>query len=471
MLRLAALEEAEVRAVHGATLRILAETGVVLEHHEGRRMLCDSGAHVDGERVLLPPELVERCLGLCPHQVMLRGRSGSAKCLGDGSLNWHNLGGARDVYEPRLGKCRPALTQDVRNATRLLDALEGATSITPFFTPQDVPGEVMSLAMYRYALPHTVKPLQGPGVQNAVEVTYALRMAEVIGLPAEILTLSVSPVSPLIFPDHAVEAILAIAQASVPFGPLPCPTAGTTAPMSLAGALAQQNAEVLASIVLAQLAHPGLPVIYCGRLAMMEPRTGLSVWGGVELGLASAGTVQMAHYYGLPVNVYGFSTNAHTLDIQNGFERALNAIIPALAGADELSGIGEMQAGVAGSYAQMVCDSEIAAGVRRLRQGIAVDEVALAVEVVAAAMAGSRNFLAQKHTRQVLRAGEILITQLAERRSWETWERDGQQGMAERAQAKAERLLAEHQVPPLDDAQERELDAILTMAQSELAVN
>jgi len=60
------------------------------------------------------------------------------------------------------------------------------------------------------------------------------------------------------------------------------------------------------------LVRPGLPVVYCGRLATMEPRTGVSVWGGVELGLASAATVQIGHRYGLPVNVYGLSTNAHT---------------------------------------------------------------------------------------------------------------------------------------------------------------
>jgi trimethylamine--corrinoid protein Co-methyltransferase len=138
--------------------------------------------------------------------------------------------------------------------------------------------------------------------------------------------------------------------------------------MFIAGALAQQNAEVLAALVLAQLVRPGLPMIYCGRLAMMEPRTGLSVWGGAELGLASAATVQLGHRYGLPVNVYGFSTNAHSHDVQDGFERGLNAILPALAGADELSGIGEMEAGVMGSYAQMVIDNELAGSVLRLRR-------------------------------------------------------------------------------------------------------
>jgi trimethylamine--corrinoid protein Co-methyltransferase len=478
MMHLSVVSTEEVEAIHQASLRILSETGVVLSaphsaagvtpRSEGCQILLDAGATEHAGRVCLPPDLVERALAGCPRRVSLHGRGGAVKTLGDGSLHWHNLGGARDIYDHHTGRRRPALTQEVRDATRLLDALEGATTITPFFTPTDVPGPLMSLAMYRHALPNTVKPLQGPGVQTAAEVDYALRLAEVIGPPGEFLSLSVSPVSPLIFPEDAVEAILAIARAGVPFAPLPCPTAGTTAPFSIAGALAQQNAELLTCIVLSQLAHPGLPIVYCGRLAMMEPRTGFSVWGGVELGLASAGTVQIGHRYGLPVNVYGLSTNSHTLDIQNGYERALNAVIPALAGADELSGIGEMEAGVMGSYAQMVCDSEITLSVRRLRGGFAVNEDALAVEVIAAAMQESGNFLTQQHTVRYLRAGEVLLTRLAERGPWESWENEGRQGMAERAQAKAERILAEHQVEPLSEAQERELDQIMQSAQRAL---
>ncbi len=250
----------------------------------------------------------------------------------------------------------------------------------------------MSLAMYRHALGYTVKPLQGPGLQTAAEVEFLIRMAEVVGPAQEVLSLGISPVSPLTFPEDAVGAILEVARAGVVLTPLPCPTAGTTAPLSIAGALAQQNAEVLATIVLAQVARPGLPIVYCGRLAMMEPRSGISVWGGVELGLASAGTVAIGHRYGLPVNVYGFSTNSHVPDLQNGFERSLNATIPALAGADELSGIGEMEAGVMGSHAQMVIDSEIAASVRRLKRGFEVDEDTLAVDVIAAAMEGVAQF-------------------------------------------------------------------------------
>ncbi len=460
--------EEEVESIHQATLRVLNEVGIVLSHPGITEQLLEAGATTKGDRLLLPPELVEKAIASCGKKVTTKGRNGEEIVLGDGRLHWHNLGGAREVFDPVSGRPHPATLEDLRQSTRLLDALDQATTITPFFTPQDVPGELMSLAMYRHALPHTTKPLQGPGVQVPEEVKYIVLMAEIIGPVEEVLTMSVSPVSPLSFPSKLVESMVEIAQNGIPFGPLPCPTAGTTAPFSLAGSLTQQNAEVLACIVIVQLINPGLPVIYCGRLAMMEPRTGSSIWGGVELGIASSATVQIGHRYGLPVNVYGFATNAHTLDIQSGYERTLNAILPALAGADELSGIGEMEAGVMGSFAQMVCDNEIAANVQRVLRGFAVDEDSLAVEVINKAMSGSRNFLAEQHSIRYLRGGEILTSELGERRTFAEWDRAGRKGLAEKAQAEAERILTEHEVESLADEQEVELEKIMQMATKEL---
>jgi len=468
MIRMTVLTDEEVEAIHQATLHILSEVGIVLTQPEARDVLTSARATARDDRVLLPPDLIERVLAHCPCQVTIRGRDGQTAVLGDGTLHWHNLGGARDIYDPHTGQRRPATIQNVRDSARLLDVLDSATTITPFFTPQDVPGPLMSLAMYRHTLPHTTKPVHGPGVQTAAEVRYIAQMATVVGPPAEVLTLGTSPVSPLTFPNDVAEAVMETARLGVPLGPLPCPIAGATSPLSLAGALAQQNAEVLASVVLAQLTRPGLPIVYCGRLAMMEPRTGISVWGGVEIGLASAATVQIGHRYNLPVNVYGLATNAHVADLQNGYERALNAAIPALAGADELSGIGEMEAGVSSSYAQMVCDNEIAASVRRLQRGLSVNEDALAMEVIAVVMDGPRNFLGQRHTVRYLQAGEVLLPRLADRRTWEEWDRAGRDGIIERAQAEAERLLAEHVIPPLTEEQERELEEVMREAEREL---
>jgi trimethylamine--corrinoid protein Co-methyltransferase len=200
---------------------------------------------------------------------------------------------------------------------------------------------------------------------------------------------------------------------------------------------------------------------------MLEPRTGL-LWAGVELGLASAATVQLGHYYGFPVNVYGFSTNAHTLDAQNAFERGLNATIPALAGADELSGIGEMEAGVMGSFAQMVLDNELAGSVKRLRTGLSADAEHLAVGIIGNVMNGTRNFLGQKHTMKHLKAGEVALTKLAERNSWDTWEgKMERKQMADHATDEAERILREHVVQPLEPQQEKELDRIMAAAEKE----
>jgi trimethylamine--corrinoid protein Co-methyltransferase len=458
----------EVESIHLATLRVLSEVGIVLTHGKARALLIGAGATGEGDRLFLPPDLVHQRLEGCPAQVTIRGRGCPPVVIGDGTLNWHNVGGAREVHDTRSDERRPATVQDVRDSTRLLDALDSISTITPLFTPQDVPGPLMTLSMYRHTVSNTTKPVQGPAVHSAHEVRRITRMAEVLGRPPEVLTLGISPVSPLLFPDEVAEAIMETADLGIPLGPLPCPIAGATSPMSLAGSLVQQNAEILATAVLAQLVRPGLPIIYCGRLSVMEPRTGMSVSGGVEMGLASAATVQIGHHYGLPVNVYGLSTNAHVVDVQNGYERALGAVVPALAGADELSGVGEMSAGVASSYAQMVVDNEIAAGVRRLRRGLPVDQESLAVEVVRAAMDGPRHYLGQPHTARYLRAGEVFLPRLAERRDWDEWNRAGRDDIVRRAEAEAQMLLEQHGPIPLAEEEECELDEIMATARREL---
>jgi trimethylamine--corrinoid protein Co-methyltransferase len=321
--------------------------------------------------------------------------------------------------------------------------------------------------MYRHTLSHTTKPVQGPGIQFPHEVKYAVEMANVVGTPAHELTLSVSPVSPLTMHNVAAAAIIEMSKAGIIQSNLPAPTGGATSPMTMTGSIVQQSAETLAPLVLAQLVNPGCSVIYCGRLGMLEPRTGL-IWGGVELGLSSAGTVQLGHYYGFSVNVYGFSTNAHTLDAQNAFERGLNAAIPALAGADELSGIGEMEAGVMGSHAQMVLDNELAGSVNRLRTGLSANVEHLALEIIENVMDGTRNYLGQKHTLKHIRAGELNLTKLADRNSWDTWEEKFERKqMADYAMDEAERILREHEVPALEPEQEKELDKILEAAKNE----
>jgi trimethylamine--corrinoid protein Co-methyltransferase len=322
--------------------------------------------------------------------------------------------------------------------------------------------------MFDQTVRHTLKPINGPGVQTRAEVRRLAEMMRVVLGDTPSVSLSVSPISPLTFPPGIVQAMAEVARQGLPFGALPCPSLGATAPMSLAGGLAQQNAEVLASIVLVQLLAPGLPVIYFGRLAVLNMHSGAPMWGNPEIGLAAAATVQIGHHYGLPVNVYGLAGNGYAVDIQDGYERALNALVPALAGADELSGVGEMAGGIFSSDVQMVIDNEIIGMVQRIRRGMAVDEDTLAVEVIAEVMDSTRNFLAEPHTVKYLRAGEVWQGRLGiHATGWEAWRDAGKPTVVERAQREAERILAAHQVPPLPEDQARALDEIMQAARDE----
>jgi trimethylamine--corrinoid protein Co-methyltransferase len=467
MDRLKFLSDEDIKAMHEATLQIMHEVGFIWNHKESREILMEAGCTLKNDRLCFPPELVLSSIAKADKRPVIRGRNGNANELGGGNLYFHNLGGARDIFDARTGTHRTASNQDAIDAIRVLDALPNCHTVTPFFTPPDIANEMMSLHMYRHTLSHTTKPVQGPGIQFGHEVKYAVEIAKVVGTPANELTLSLSPVSPLTMHDVAAAAIIEMAKAGVINSNLPAPTGGATSPMTMTGSIVQQSAETLAPLVLAQLINPGCGVIYCGRLGMLEPRTGL-IWGGVELGLSSAATVQLGHYYGFAVNVYGFSTNAHTLDAQNAFERGLNAAIPALAGADELSGIGEMEAGVMGSHAQMVLDNELAASVLRLRTGLSADTEHLAIEIIGNVMNGTRNYLGQKHTLKHIRAGEMALTKLAERNSWDTWEEKFERKqMADHAMDEADRILREHAVPPLEPHQEKELDRIFAAAEKE----
>lgn len=465
-MQLTFLNQSDLQAIHQATLDILSEIGIKIGASQAKDLLLAHGGNEFNGRVRLPDGLVEKALSYCPSQVHLRGRNGEV-FLGDGQMHVHNLGGARDVLDPKMNQLRRAKSDDVADSARLLDALDNVTTTTPMYTPQDIPAHAMGLAMFILTIANTGKPINGPGVQNAREVEQIAQAIEVVLGERQAVSLAVSPISPLTFPADIADAILAISRNGIPFGPLPCPSLGSTAPLSLAGALAQQNAENLAAITLAQLANPGLPVVYCGRIAPSNLHTLSPAWGNPETGIISAATVQVGHYYRLPVNVYGLSCSSYSLDIQNGYERMLNALLPALAGVDELSGIGEMAGGVCSCPSQMVIDNEIVDMLRRVQRGFEVNPDSLGVDLIGRVMDGARNYLAEKHTVKYLREGEVWRSQLAVQPvSWDEWRARGET-LAQRAQDRADSILEEHSVEPISPDQARALDELLQVVMEE----
>jgi trimethylamine--corrinoid protein Co-methyltransferase len=230
----------------------------------------------------------------------------------------------------------------------------------------------------------------------------------------------------------------------------------------LAGTLVQQNAEMLAGLIMVQLLHPGNPVQYSPRCIPLDMSTGQAC-AGIEAAMMSVGCVQLAKYYGLFSDVYGLDTDSKVLDEQAAIERAMCGLLPALSGANALSGAGCIESGITVSYEQLVIDDEIFGMIFRAVRGIDFNEEKLATEVIIKVAQESSNFLQQRHTLQHFQS-EYLMPKLLNRAARSRWERMGSKTMVEVARERAKKILAEHQPPPLDEDSKKKLQDILKNA-------
>ncbi len=471
-LQLDILSEESLTRIEETAYRLLAEVGISLQHPAAQEMLHGHGCYVKNERVLIPRQVVEWALAnVTPYTEFLTMQGNPAFSLGNGQIRFHNGGGPPFVHDLNSGERRPARLQDVVEMTRLLDALPNVDVVMPLFGPEDVPPELLAIVSTEATLRHSRKPVMCAAVDKPEQVPFMIELAAACcgGLEQfrrrPTMSIAVSPVSPLIFTADVTAAIIAIAESGAGFHSLPAPSLGATGPITLAGALAQQHAEVLASFVIAAAARAGAPVVYCARINPIDLRTAMSSWGGPEVGLAGACAGQLAHRLGLPADAYGFCTSASRLDPQFAYERLTNAFMPALAGVDIMSGVGTLDSGLAGGLEVAVIDDEMIGLLKHVVGGVAVDEESLALEVMRQVIPGDGVFLAEEHTVTQMRRGALWLPRLSERESGST---GGGEGVVARAGARAREILATHQVEPLPEAVSQHLTQIIERARREL---
>jgi trimethylamine--corrinoid protein Co-methyltransferase len=319
---------------------------------------------------------------------------------------------------------------------------------------------------------HTRKPFSAAAVDRPQDVPYVVEMAAACcgGMDAyrarPTMYISVSPVSPMTFTHDVAATIIAVAESGTPFNTLPAPSLGATGPVTLAGALAQQHAEVLASFVIAAAARPGAPVTYCSRINPIDLRTAVSAWGGPEIGIAAVCATQLAHRLGWPCDSYGLCTSAGQLDPQFAFERLANTFAPALAGIDVLSGVGSTDSVMTGALEIAVIDDEIISMLKHMLAGCEVNDETLAFDVMKTVIPRDGVFLGEMHTVRQVRKGAIWIPSVSDRAANPA---DGRgAGIVARARARAKEILQTHQVEPLPDDVVRQLDDIMQRARREL---
>jgi trimethylamine--corrinoid protein Co-methyltransferase len=215
----------------------------------------------------------------------------------------------------------------------------------------------------------------------------------------------------------------------------------------------------LAAVALARLVNPSIPVVYASWARGFDMRAATVSHGGPEFGLLRIATTQMAKRYRLPAGGGGMLADSKLVDVQLGMEKLATALLPALAGTDLILGMGLTASETAFSPEALVIDSEIARYVRRVVDGISIDEDDLGLAAFEEVGPGG-HFLGTTYTLDHYWR-EMWIPELLDRSPFKHDEDPRPGGLRRRARLAAEEALRCWTPPELPPEMEGRLDAII----------
>ncbi|UCG24669.1 MAG: trimethylamine methyltransferase family protein [Chloroflexota bacterium] len=461
------LSPEELAAIHDASMALLANVGVAFHSDQALGVFQKHGLKLDGRRVFFKESQVLDAVAAAPPRFVIRARNpDNDVVIGDDGIVFAPGYGAPFLMESGTGRRLPTL-DDYHTLMRLADALPNQDmSGHMLVLPNDVPDRTAHLHMNFAAMIHSDKPFIGSSEDDGA-VNQTMEMAELLfdespdSLRKRPVTMGVvNSLSPLSYGEEMIEALLAYGSWRQPIMIAALVMAGATGPITLAGVLAQQNAEILAGITLSQLANPGTPVIYGTTSAIMDMRSGELAIGSPELSMIAAASAQVARRYGLPCRCGGALTEANSPDAQAGLESMFGLLTAANSGADiVIHAAGILSSYLAFSFEKFVIDDEMCGMVRHYCQGLRVNQETLASEVIANVGPGG-NFLMEAHT--VRRCHDAFWQPLLNNRDGlEAWMLNGQPDTTTQASLRWQALLAEHVAPPMDAMIRRQLEAYM----------
>jgi len=471
--QLKVLSDDDIRRVHLGVLEVLNEVGVRVEYRPALEVFADHGCRVDFERriVKIPEQVLDKALVTAPSSFTLCGKTSEFNVEVD-IERVYTIGGSSALEVLDLdGVRRPATLRDLADLTRLQDALENLHIMHALVIPQDIPQPGFDRILFSTVMKHTTRNYYSQG-QGGQSIRDQVEMAALIQGSAEgvrrrpIFTIVVCLISPLVQTAERVEELMECARLGVPLYIEVDSQCGGTTPVTIAGTLVEECANVLCGITLAQLISPGHPCIFAIASGITDMVTGNYCGAAPEADLLHAATAQMAHFYGLPFQG-GTGIEAIVSDAQAGYERALQVLTNALAGTNFVHlSVGMMEQMLLAGYEQCVIDNEILGAAFRIVRGIEVSDETLALDVIKEVGPGG-TYLDHPHTAQHFRR-EFWFPKLTNREQYSRWQQAGGRDMRERAHAIVRGILATHDPRPLSPEQERELDRMAQAAQQQV---
>jgi trimethylamine--corrinoid protein Co-methyltransferase len=465
----------EVEAIHTASLTILSEIGMQVLGDRALDALRGAGAAVDSDTrtVTMDPAQVEQLVALAPSEFTLRARNPERDIVfGGANVVFCAVGGPAFVSDLDRGR-RPGNLADFRDYVRLIGALdvihqEGGGPLEP----TDLPVETRHLDQYRVFATELDKTWHclGTGrvmVDDALEVMCLIRGVsrdELLADPSLITIINTN--SPLRLDGPMSDGLMAMAEHGQPVVATPFTLAGAMSPVSLAGAIAQQNAEALFLVALAQIVRPGAPMIYGAFTSNVDMRTGSPAFGTPESVKAQFASGQMARRYRLPWRSSN-ATASPVVDAQAAYEAEMAVWGAVMGGVNLLyQGAGWLEGGLTASYEKLIIDAEILQMMAEVFQPLEVSEASLGLDAIAEAGPGG-HFFGTAHTLERYETA-FYSPLVSDWRNFETWEADGSHTATERANGLWKRLLAEAVPPPLDAAVVEALDAFIARRKREI---
>ncbi len=446
--------------VHGATLSLLADTGVEIRHEGARRLCAAAGAHVEGTRVRLPATLVEEALAGTPRSWELLPRGGDQGPLKLAIADTHYGTGPDCLFvdDPETGERRRARLSDVTAFAALAERLPNIDFVMSMALPENVPNEVVDLAQFAAMIKGTRKPIVVSSPFGGASMRVMCEMAALAGAAGSFACLTMSS-PPLILDEVACDKAIVCAELSVPLVLAPAPSAGSTGPASVAALVLVSNAEVLAGLVINQLARPGAPFIYGAGVGVINMRTAVDAYLSPAVLLGEQAACDLAHWYGLPSWSYAGCSDSKLLDEQWALEAALATLLGGLSRATLLHDVGYLESGIQSSYEALVLGNEIIEWVKRFMADVAVDAEALAVDEIKLAGPGG-NHLGRPMTRRNYRRFDH--PPLFDQSVYDRWLAQGGTTLKQRVHDKTRELLAAKPLFTLDPVTVARIDELVT---------
>ncbi len=468
------LSQDQIHRISNASLAILERVGVVVPHEEMLRRFADSGASVDfaAQRVRIPPELVMRLVDGAGKQFTIYGRDlGKRAEFGVGKRNYNSTAGEAHFVDEPGGARRYATLDDVRTAARFADALDRITIPGAMSDPYEIPVAYRCVEVAAELIRNTTKPItfwfhDRASVRFINEMIVAVRGSESAATDYPLCYPLMEPISPLRFPFNGIDLLFETARLNMPVHIGPMAQMGLSAPSTLAGTMAQENAEILAGICITQLIRPGMPVCYGGICHAFDMRTTQLIFAGPEQAIFGVAMTQMGKSYGLPVYINVGMTDAKRPDAQAGLEAAATLALGAAAGADIFGHMGISGVDQASSLDMLVLQNELISYVESAMREIGFSDEALGLDEIESVGPGG-TFIDRDHTASHFRR-ELHFPELLDRRYYQQWLDDGAQTMEQRCAARKAEILSTHQPEPVSGELSRALREISAGANGSL---